>query len=98
MANAIIRHGGILLCILTELVINNIAFRWKHFILVAISSLAYLPINITVTLVDKPVYPLIDWKSIRSYLCITFVIITVVLTFLSGKYFYKRIKVKKINH
>ena len=92
-----IRHGGIFLCILIEIVINNIAFKWKHFILIAISSLAYFIINITVTLADKPVYPMMDWKSIKSYGFIAVGLITVVLTFMSGVFFYELIKMKRIN-
>lgn len=96
MIKTIMHHGGVMTCLLIELIVNNIAFKWKHLNLVMIPYIIYLLSNLLISVIHKPVYSVMNWKSLLSYAFLVGGIGLTILTFLMGKMFYDKIKVKRI--
>ncbi len=92
MFNSVSLHGGIFICINIEMFINNIIFKWSHLYVVYLVGFCYTIVNVIVTLSSGPVYSVLDWKSLKSYL---FYLASIILTFgyfWFGKIFSERIK------
>ncbi|EAR96263.1 transmembrane protein, putative (macronuclear) [Tetrahymena thermophila SB210] len=89
-------HGGFFFCTYIEFFINNIAFKWKHYIPILIASIAYLIDNLIVTLLTKPVYKVMSWVSIMSYVFAVAAILVTFLHFCLGKYLYEKFKHSRI--
>ena len=68
MIDDILGHGTPLLALLIEFGFNIIPFYMKHLALVALIQVVYLIVNVIVSLVDKPVYGILNWKDLTSYL------------------------------
>ena len=79
-------HGMTLLSLLTDFFLSSFLFKRDHFKYIAAVTLIYLIMNLTVTLVDKPVYPVINWKDSISYV---FGAVAVLLSIGSFKIFSK---------
>lgn len=96
MTKVVMHHGGVMVCLLIELLVNNIAFKWRHLNLIAIPYEIYLLSNLLVTVIDKPIYSVMNWRSGLSYAFLIGGIGISILTFFLGKVFYDKVKVKRI--
>ncbi|CEM37663.1 unnamed protein product [Vitrella brassicaformis CCMP3155] len=57
-------HGGGLLLLVIEFVLNRIPFFNRHLLVSLIVGCLYIPVNAAVTLIrDDPIYDIIDWMT-----------------------------------
>lgn len=96
MVNLVLQHGGVFAAISIEFWVNNISLKWKHFY--ALGSLfgVYLFANAIFTFTNKPVYRVMNWKSVQSYAFTLGGVILTILYFALGKFIYEKYKLKHI--
>ena len=71
--------------VITDFFLCNIQFQVSHWWPILVASLAYLLINLIVTLADKPVYDVLTYKDALSYI---YVLVTIGLAIGSFFLFY----------
>ena len=91
-------HGGLLIALLIEFLVNSIeCFKHHGYLMIGI-SIVYSVVNCSFTFASgTPVYPGIDWVSWHSYLAIVGCGILGCGAFAINYYFWKLVKLPRIN-
>lgn len=77
-------HGGMFCIIWLDNIFNEVRFYKRHTILLVLFVITYLSLNFTITMVDKPVYKPINWKTLDCYIYIVLAVLMGLFHFFFG--------------
>lgn len=91
-----LEHGGIFILLIIDNCFNRIKFYKRHLIYLLVFVLAYLSVNLIVTIFHEPVYSIIDWKSKESHIFATVALLTTLVHFFVARIIYELFKKKRV--